>query len=683
MSSDTMRVEPVRVEPMRVEPFGGPVDVVVGVPGSKSLSNRALLIAALAEGVSNIDGLLIADDTEAMLSAARSLGAELQLSRDDCSVRLTGTSGAMSNKTSEVMSVDARQSGTTSRFVLPVLAATPGQWLLDGHPQLRLRPFDDQLTVLRDLGADITEVGEPGCLPLRISGRRLEGGSVEIAGNASSQFLSGLLIAAPMMASAVTFSLTSDLVSRAYVDLTVAVMAAFGVDVEAQHNSWRVRPGRYKGCAYKVEPDASSASYFFGAAAIAGGRCRINGLGRGSLQGDLGFVDVLASMGAVVTKSETWTEVVVRTPLTGTTIDMSQISDTAQTLAVVASTANGPTEVSGIAFIQAKETRRIDAVVSELTRVGVTASATADGFIVEPGPAKPGTIQTYDDHRMAMSFALLGLVEEGISIADPSCVNKTFPSYWAVLESMRPSKTVSSKTVSSKTVSSKAVSSKTVSPRAVPKVVALDGPAGSGKSTVAAALAAELEVRHFDTGAMYRAVTYAVLRDGVDPHDSEAVADLVSSIEIELNDRVIVDGVDATAAIRSAAVTALVSVTSAVPQVRAELIRVQREWALNQDGAVLDGRDIGTVVFPEAPVKAYLTARVDVRAERRFGELSGLTVTEIAADIERRDQADSRQSQVADDAVRIDTSDRTVTDIVNELAALTRSAWAELGSRNR
>jgi len=642
-------------ETIRIEPFGGPVDAVVDVPGSKSLTNRALLIAALGEGVTTIEGLLIADDTEAMVDAARCLGAEVQVNRENCTADITGTSGGARTNVDEgeVVVIDARQSGTTSRFLLPTLAVTPGEWLLDGHAQLRLRPFGDQLDVLRELGADIAEMGEPGCLPLRVSGRMLEGGSVQVAGDASSQFLSGLLIASPMTMSGLALSLTTELVSRRYVDLTMAVMAAFGADVEVNENSWRVRPGRYVGCRYVVEPDASSASYFFGAAAITHGRCRVNGLGRGSLQGDLGFVDVLASMGAEVTKSETWTEVNVDAPLNAVSVDMSQISDTAQTLAVVASTASGTTEVTGIGFIQAKEIPRIDAVVSELTRVGVVASATADGFVIEPGPATAGTIEPYNDHRMAMSFALLGLVNNGITISDPGCVAKTFPDYWTVLESMRP-----------------------VGNR--PRVVAVDGPAGSGKSTVAAALAAELGARHFDTGAMYRAVTYAVLRDAIDPHDAEAVGDLASRIRIELTDRVIVDGVDATAAIRTAEVTALVSTTSAIPRVRAELIRVQREWAVAQNGAVLDGRDIGTVVFPDAQVKAYLTARVDVRAERRLRELSGQTVDEIAADIERRDKADSSQSQVAEDAIRIDTSERTVIDIVDELATLSRSAWARL-----
>jgi len=218
----------------------------------------------------------------------------------------------------------------------------------------------------------------------------------------------------------------------------------------------------------------------------------------------------------------------------------------------------------------------------------------------------------------------------------------------------------------------------------MPKVVALDGPAGSGKSTVATALAAELGVRHFDTGAMYRAVAYAVLDSGVDVEDVDAVADVARRVDIKMDDRVVVDGVDATIAIRSHEVTAIVSATSAIPAVRSELVRLQREWVGQQDGAVLDGRDIGTVVFPDAPVKAFLTASVEVRAERRFAETTGQTLEDIEADIERRDHADSTRAtsplKAADDAIIIDTSDRAVADIVAELVSLTRVAWEEEGS---
>jgi len=647
-------------EPRRIVPFDGPIDADVDLPGSKSISNRALLAAALATGPSAITGLLRAEDTEAMLGAIRALGATVDSTGD--TVRIDGA-GLVKRPETETI-IDALQSGTTSRFMLPTLAATPGFWVLTGDEQLLLRPFGDQIDALRSLGAEIVELGETGHLPLRIRGRRLTGGRVQLRGDASSQFLSGLLLAGPLMSDGLTVELTTELVSRPYVELTASVMESFGINVECREREFVVVAGTYSGTEFAVEPDASAASYFFGAAAVAGGRVLVRGLGTDSVQGDVGFVDVLETMGATVTKRPDSIEVTVAGQLGGVAVDMSQISDTAQTLAAVAATASGVTEVDGIGFIQGKETRRVDAVVDELTRLGIDAEVTGDGFRLVGGAPKGAVVDSYDDHRMAMSFALLGLVVDGISIDNPDCVAKTFPEFWDVLESLRPS------------------AEPPRVPVQPPKVVALDGPAGSGKSTVATALAAELGVRHFDTGAMYRAVAYAVLTRGVDVDDAEAVADVARSADISIDDRVVVDGVDVTEAIRSHEVTAVVSATSAIPDVRSELVRLQREWAHQQDGAVLDGRDIGTVVFPDAPVKAFLTASVEVRAKRRFAETTGLSLEEIAADIERRDHADSTRAtsplKAADDALVIDTSDRSVTGIVAELVSLTRAAWEEI-----
>ena len=641
----------------RIEPFNAPIDADVSVPGSKSLTNRALMVAALASGESEISGVLFADDTEAMMAALGMLGASMDVrpQSETVVVRGRGRSQLESDRGSGPVRIDARQSGTTSRFILAALALTPGEWLLDGDDQLRARPFVDQIAALHGLGARIEGVDGPDRLPLLVTGKQLAGGRISLAGDTSSQYLSGLLLSGPLTANGLTVEVTTDLVSRSYVDMTVAVMRAFGAEVEENDNVWSVAPRRYRGTAFVIEPDASAASYFFATAAMTRGRCRVRGLSQDSLQGDIGFVDVLGHMGATVTRGKDWTEVSASGPLHGVAVDMSQISDTAQTMAVVAATASGRTKVSGIGFIQEKETRRIDAVVRELNRVGVGATGTGDGFVIDPSPIRGGAVETYGDHRMAMSFALLGLVAEGITITDPDCVNKTFPTYWHVLESVRPT--------------------------AAPRVVAIDGPAGSGKSTVAKALARELDVVHFDTGAMYRAVAYAVLERGIDPGDSDGVAELAHGIVIELDQTVIVDGVDATDAIRSPEVTAIVSATSAVPAVRTEMVRRQRNWARRLKGCVLEGRDIGTVVFPDAPVKAYLTARVEVRAQRRFAESVGQTIEEIVADIERRDLADSTREvsplRAADDAIIIDTSDRPVSDIVVELADITRRVWSE------
>lgn len=643
-----------------------PIDTTSVLPGSKSITNRALLLAALAEGVSELSGVLFADDTEAMLGALAAFGVDLEIDRSTATVRVSGLGGVAPLAEATLF---ANQSGTTGRFLLPVLAALPGSWTLDGDAQLRARPFDDQVRALEELGGRVESLADSGRLPMSVSGAGLGGGVVEVAGDASSQFLSGLLMAGPLFEDGLVLRVTTELVSRPYVDMTVAVMRSFGAEVtepaEADGREWIVAPGCYRAADYRVEPDASAASYAFAAAAITRGRVKVDGLSHESLQGDVGFVDVLAEMGATVIDDGSSITVdcsdVDSAFLEGVDVDMAQISDTAQTLAVVAATAEGPTTISGIGFIRAKETDRISAVVTELNKLGVEATDDGDGLTVVPGPVEPGVVDTYDDHRMAMSFALLGLVNDGIEIDNPGCVSKTFPDYWTFLEGLGVSTS---------------------------RIVAIDGPAGSGKSTVSRAVAAALGVDHFDTGAMYRAVTWAVLDRGLDPSDAEHVASMARDLAIEVGEKVTVDGVDVTRAIRTAEVTSNVSTVSAVPAVRRELVRLQRRFALSRQACVVEGRDIGTVVFADAPLKIYLTARVDVRASRRLAELESKGLTgpdaatyeEIAADIERRDLADSSRAdsplRAADDAVVVDTSDRTVEDLVEEIAGRARTVWA-------
>jgi 3-phosphoshikimate 1-carboxyvinyltransferase len=412
-----------------VRPLCAPLDAHVALPGSKSLTNRALLVAALAGGRSQLSGALRADDTEAMVDSLRRLGVGVE--GDGPDVRIEGGAGSFPVERAEL---DARQSGTTARFLLPALAAAGGHFLLDGAAQLRSRPFAEQVAALRALGADVR--GDR--LPLEIVGGGLRGGSVTLAGGTSSQFASGLLLAGPLMTDGLTLTLTGRVVSAPYLGLTTAVMEAFGVAAEQVGvAAWRVEPGGYRAADYAVEPDASAASYFFAAAAIAAGRVVVEGLGAASRQGDLGFVDVLGEMGAAVERGAAATEVVGRRPLRGVDVDLADLSDTAQTLAVVAPFASSPTRVRGIGSSRAKETDRIAAVVTELRRCGVDAAEEADGFTVHPGPVGPARVRTYDDHRMAMSFALLGLVAPGIEIEDPDCVAKTFPGYWDALEGLR------------------------------------------------------------------------------------------------------------------------------------------------------------------------------------------------------------------------------------------------------
>ncbi|MDH3292959.1 MAG: 3-phosphoshikimate 1-carboxyvinyltransferase [Acidimicrobiia bacterium] len=438
---------------LAVEPLEEPFSATVDVPGSKSHTNRGLLCAALATGPSTLTRVLLADDTAAMLESLRALGVDLTIDQRgpvSATVMVRGVGGGESGRGAQGDStqpsgrgfavdgtarINVRQSGTTGRFLLPALAAGQGRFLLDGHPQLRERPFGPQLEALRTLGAEI--IGSR--LPLEIHGRSLKGGRITLSGDLSSQFLSGLLLAAPLFAAPTVLSVDGELVSKPYVELTVHTMRAFGVPVDADIDAGRfsVPVGHYRPTTLAIEPDASAAAYFFAAAAMTGSRVKVEGLGRSTVQGDIRFVELLERMGAEVTMAEDFIEVRGTGRLVGIRADMADISDTAQTLAVVAACAHTPSEITGVGFIRHKETDRIAAPVAELRRLGIDARATDDGFIVRPGRIKPGVVETYDDHRMAMSFALLGLVHPGIEIANPGCVNKTFPNFFDMLAALR------------------------------------------------------------------------------------------------------------------------------------------------------------------------------------------------------------------------------------------------------
>ena len=420
---------------LAIVPFDRPVDAVVRPPGSKSITNRALLCAALASGTSRLDGVLFADDTEAMLSCVTGLGAEVVVDREEARVTVTGVAGSPAF-TSDAL--NANQSGTTARFISAAMALSSERGVLDADPAMRRRPLAATIDALRTLGASVEELGERGHLPIAVTGPLNGVDRLEIPTSTSSQFTSGILMIGPYLPGGLTVALTGDLVSRPYVDMTIAVMRAFGAVVETpDERTIVVSEGGYRGTEYAIEPDASAASYFFALAAMTGGRIVVDGLGSESLQGDLRFVDHLAAMGATVDCAEHSTTV-VGAPLHGIDADFSQISDTAQTLAAVAAVADGPTTVRGIGFIRAKETDRIAAVVGELRRCGVEASETPDGFEITPGAVQPAKIETHDDHRMAMSFTLIGLCRPGIEILDPGCVAKTFPDFFDVIESIRP-----------------------------------------------------------------------------------------------------------------------------------------------------------------------------------------------------------------------------------------------------
>jgi 3-phosphoshikimate 1-carboxyvinyltransferase len=422
-----------------VEPITGPLDATVTVPGSKSLTNRALVCAALGEGTSAIDGALVADDTDAMADGLRTLGAGVAVGPAPDRLAVTGTGGALRPGP---LALDLRRSGTPARFLLPVVALGSGPYRLDGHASLRARPMAPALDAIEALGGRVEPGGPRGRLPVTVAAPGgLAGGRLDVPGDTSSQFVSGLLLAGPCMRDGLRLRVTTELVGRPFVDMTVAVMVAFGVavDVDGDGDAYVVPAGRYRATDHRVEPDASAASYFLAAAAICGGRVTIEGLGRDSVQGDARFADLLAAMGARVERSTTATTVVGEASLRGLgDVDLSAMPDMAQTLAVVAVFADGPTRVRGVGFIRDHETDRIAAVVRELRRCGIDAREEPDGFLVRPGEPQPARVATYDDHRMAMSFALLGLRAPGIEIEDPGCVAKTFPGFWDVLDRLRP-----------------------------------------------------------------------------------------------------------------------------------------------------------------------------------------------------------------------------------------------------
>lgn len=438
---------PARRLVRRVEPVDHPVDATVEVPGSKSLTNRALVCAALAGGRSTIDNALVADDARAMRQALVALGARVEADDGARRLEVTGTDGRLRPGP---VALDVHLSGTTSRFLLPVVAAFgEGSYRVDGAPPLRARPMGPVLDGIAALGATVRAEGEPGHLPVTVvAPGSTAGGDVPVAGDTSSQFVSGLLLAGPGTRGGIRLRVTTALASRPFVDLTVDVMAAFGIPVsvageaaDGRGTLYRVPPGAYRACRYRVEPDASAASYPLAAAALVGGRVTVAGLGSSTRQGDARFADVLAAMGARVDRSADATTVTGPTsPLRALgRVDLSDMPDVAQTLAVVAVFADGPTRVTGVGLIRGHETDRVAAVVRELRRAGVRAEEHPDGFTVHPGAPRPARIATYDDHRMAMSFALLGLRSPGIEIADPDCVTKTFPGFWRMLDDLRAS----------------------------------------------------------------------------------------------------------------------------------------------------------------------------------------------------------------------------------------------------
>lgn len=423
---------------IEIKPLTQPVNASVQIPGSKSYTNRALAVAALAEGESHLSGALFSDDTKYMAAALNAVGVPVRQDAAACTFDVSGQGGKIADVDTEVFIGNA---GTAARFLTAMLCLGNGRYRIDGVPRMRERPMADLVSALRKLGARVEEHGAPGCFPLTVSGRgRRQGGiSVSLPGNASSQFISGLVLSGPYFGGDVEVRVDGELVSKPYLDLTQAVMRDFGVElVNHDYTRFTIAAGqKYKATNYAIEPDASAASYFFAAAAITGGTVTVEGLGSRSHQGDLDIVHILGKMGARVEQEPNRTTVTGTGVLKGIEVDMKNLSDVAQTLAVVAPFAEGPVRITGIGFIRKKETDRVGFVVRELQKLGIDAIEEEDGYTVKPGVPKPGKVETYDDHRMAMSFALLGLRHPGIEILNPSCTSKTFPHYFEVLETLR------------------------------------------------------------------------------------------------------------------------------------------------------------------------------------------------------------------------------------------------------
>lgn len=414
-----------------VQPVSGPLQGSIRPPGSKSLTNRAVVIAALARGASRLTNVLDSQDTQVMLESCRRLGVDVEHDPAAYSVRVPGCGGRFPTNQADLW---LENSGTSIRFLTAACTVGEGRFKLDGNARMRQRPILDLVTALNALGADVRCATESGCPPVEIVANGLPGGRASVAANISSQYLSALLMAAPCAKSPVELHIAGGLVSEPYIDMTLGVMQRFGAKVtRGTDGNLRIEPTGYRGSDYDIEPDASAASYFFAAAAITGGTVTVLGLGRDSLQGDLQFVNALARMGCDVVIGEDRT-IVHGEELHGIDIDMNAISDTAQTLAAVAVFAKGPTTIRNIAHVRHKETDRIAAVVTELKRLGLHADERPDGLTIHPGSPHPALIETYDDHRMAMSFSLIGLKSSGIRIANPSCTAKTYPNYFADLE---------------------------------------------------------------------------------------------------------------------------------------------------------------------------------------------------------------------------------------------------------
>ena len=645
----------------------------VTLPGSKSISNRVLLLSALCQGTTVVHDLLDSDDTRVMLAALRQLGCGVDV--QGTTVTITGLGGR--TWPAEAIEFFMGNAGTAMRPLTAALAVQGGDFTLKGVPRMHERPIGDLVNALRELGCAIDYLGNEGYPPLHIGNPALQlDKPIPVRGDVSSQFLTALLMALPLAAQnrAITIEVVGELISKPYIEITLNLLARYGIAVERQGWERFVIPA---GSHYQspgtihVEADASSASYFIALGAIAtGDGIRIQGVGADSIQGDIRFMDAAAQMGAKITSGPNWLEINRGAwPLKGITLDCNHIPDAAMTLAVMALYADGPTTLRNIASWRVKETDRIVAMATECRKLGARVEEGPDWITVHPlpngkhanasaqGQWKAASIHTYDDHRVAMCFSLAAFNETQVPvrIEDPKCVAKTFPDYFEALFSVAHAK-----------------------PQDIP-VICIDGPTASGKGTLASRVAQALGYHYLDSGALYRVTAYAALKAGLslETADEARIADLARTLPVRFEgDTVWLGSEDVSDAIRTEQAGMNASKVSVLPAVRTALVALQHSFQ-RLPGLLADGRDMGTVIFPDAPLKVFLTASAAQRAERRHKQLisKGISTTldGLRADLEARDARDSSRSvaplKAAQDAYQLDNSSLSIEASVDQVLA--------------
>ena len=626
----------------------------VTLPGSKSISNRVLLLSALCQGTTVVHDLLDSDDTRVMLAALRQLGCGVDV--QGTTVTITGLGGQL--KHHDAIEFFMGNAGTAMRPLTAALAVLGGDFTLKGVPRMHERPIGDLVDALRLLGCSIDYLGNDGFPPLHIGKPSLKlDAPIQVRGDVSSQFLTALLMALPLAATDrdIVIEVVGELISKPYIDITLNLLARYGIVVK--RDGWQ-RFTIPQGCSYQspgsihVEADASSASYFIALGAIASGNgIRIQGVGADSIQGDIRFMDAATQMGAHITSGPNWLEINRGAwPLKGIELDCNHIPDAAMTLAVMALYADGPTTLRNIASWRVKETDRIVAMATECRKLGATVEEGQDWLRIHPLPQgqwKAASIHTYD-HRVARCFSLAAFNADQVPvrIEDPKCVAKTFPDYFEALFSVAHAST-----------------------QDIP-VICIDGPTASGKGTLASRVAQALGYGYLDSGALYRVTAYAALQAGLtlEASDEVRIADLARTLPVRFEgDSVWLGRDDVSDAIRTEQAGMNASKVSVLPSVRTSLVALQHSFQ-RLPGLLADGRDMGTVIFPHAPLKVFLTASAAQRAERRHKQLisKGISTTldSLRADLEARDARDSSRSvaplKPAQDALQLDNSSLSI-----------------------